>query len=325
VRYVLEGSVRKADNQIRVTSQLVDASVDHHIWAERYDRPLRDIFAVQDEIVRKIVTTLKLQLTLEESGILVRKTTDNLEAYDYFLRGTGDLWQSTKEANAQARQMFEKAVALDPQYAEAYAGIGRTYFTEWSTQWNREPQVLQRAEELAQTAIALDPSLPVPHSILGQVYLQKRQHDRAIAEGERAVILNPNWADGYAYLALILRWSGRAEEAVEVAKKAIRLNPHYPPFYQNALGFSYCQVRQYEQAMTAQKAALARNPDLLLAHICLAACYSMAGRDEEARAQVQEILRISPKLSLEVVGFGPWKNPADGKAMIEALRKAGLK
>jgi adenylate cyclase len=325
VQYVLEGSVRRADNQVRVTAQLVDATTDRHIWAERYDRPLQNIFAVQDEIVRKIVTTLKLQLTLQEQGILVRKTTDNLEAYDYLLRGAEYYSQGTKEANTQARQMFEKAVALDPQYAEAYAGIGRTYFTEWASQWNRTPPVLEQANELAQKAIALDNALPEPHSILGQIYLQKRQHDQAIAEAERAIALNPNWADGYAYLALILRWCGRAEEAVELAKKAIRLNPHYPPFYQNALGFSYCQVRRYEEAMTAQKAALARSPNLLLAHICLAACYSMAGREEEARAQVQEILRISPKLSLEAVGFGPWKDPADGKAMIDALRKAGLK
>jgi adenylate cyclase len=305
VRYVLEGSVRRANNQVRVTAQLVDATTDHHIWAERYDRSLQDIFALQDEIVQKIITTLKLQLTLQEQGILVRKTTDNLEAYDYFLRGTEYNSQGTKEANAQARQMFERAVELDPQYALAYANMGQTYFSEWAWQWNRTPQVLERANELAQKAIALDKALPGPHSLLGQIYLQKMQHDQAIAEAERAIALDPNRADGYAYLALILRWSGRAEEAVELAKKAIRLNPHYPPFYQNVLGFSYCQVRRYEDAMTAQKAALARNPDLLLAHICLAACCSMAGREEEARVQVQEILRLSPNFSPEVIGFGP--------------------
>src|SRR5437867_5581070 len=214
VRYVLEGSVRKADNQVRVTAQLVDATTDHHIWAERYDRPLKDIFALQDEIVQKIVTTLKLQLTLQEQGVLVRKTTDNLEAYDYFLRGTEYLWQGTREANVQARLMFEKAAALDLQYALAYVGLGRTYLTEWQSQWNREPQILERAEELAQTAITLDNSLPGPHTMLGQIYLQKLQHDQAIAEAERAIALDPNWADGYVYLALILRWSGRAEEAV---------------------------------------------------------------------------------------------------------------
>jgi adenylate cyclase len=176
-----------------------------------------------------------------------------------------------------------------------------------------------------QKAIALDPSLPGPHALMGDIYLQKMQHDQAIAEAEQAVALDPNWADGYVRLALILRWSGRAEEPVELAKKAIRLNPRSPALYQYALGFAYCQVGRYDDAIAAQKEALARNPNFLFAHNCLAGCYSMAGRDEEARAQVKEILRISPNYSLEVVGAAPWKNPADGKAMLDALRKAGLK
>ena len=127
------------------------------------------------------------------------------------------------------------------------------------------------------------------------------------------------------YLAFILRHAGRAEEAVEAMKKAMRLNPRYPPLYQNRLGFAYCAVGRYEEAMIAQKGALSRNPNLLPSHLCLAACYSMAGRAEEARAQVKEVLRLSPNYSLEAVGAAPWKNPADGKAMIDALRKAGLK
>jgi adenylate cyclase len=325
VRYVLEGSVRKAGDQVRITAQLIDATTGYHLWSERYDRTLKDIFAVQDEIVQKMVTTLKLQLPLQEKGILVHKTTDNLEAYDYYLRGIELFWQQTKEANAQARQMFERAVELDPQYALAFGSVGRTYLTEWTSQWNRTPQVLDRAQELAQKAVTLDSALPEPHTVLGLIYLQKLQHDQAIAEAERAIALDPNWADGYVGLAFILRWSGRAEDAVEFAKKAMRLNPRYPASYQFALGFSYCQMGRYDDALAAHKAAVVRNPNLLTSHICLAACYSMAGRDEEARAQVKEILRISPKLSLEVVGFGPWKNPADGKAMMDALRKAGLK
>jgi adenylate cyclase len=248
-----------------------------------------------------------------------------LEAYDYFLRGTELIWQRTKEANAQARLMFEKAVALDPQYAAAYEGIGSTYWLDWGLQWDRTPQVLARAEEVLQKAIALDNGLPGPHAIQGQIYLQKLLHDQAIAETERAIVLDPNWADGYAWLAYVLRWSGRAEEAIEMVKKAIRLNPRSPAFYQLALGISYCQVGRYEDAINAHKEAIVRNPNLLAPHACLAGCYSMAGRDEEARAQVKEVLRISPNYSLEAVGVAPWKNPADGKAMLDALRKAGLK
>jgi adenylate cyclase len=160
VRYVLEGSVRKADSQVRITAQLIDATTGYHLWTERYDRPLQDIFALQDEIVQKVVTTLKLQLTLWEQGLAVRKRTDNLEAYDYFLRGVDSYWRLTKEANAQARQMLEKAIELDPQYAQAYASLGLTYWTEWNWRWSQDPQNLERAFELAQKAIALDDSLP---------------------------------------------------------------------------------------------------------------------------------------------------------------------
>src|SRR3989442_3677573 len=170
VRYDLEGSVRKADNQVRITAQLIDATTGEHLWAERYDRPLKEIFALQDEIVQKIVTTLKLQLTLWEQGVLVRKTTDNLEAYDSYLRGLESLiragLETKKEANGQARQMFERALELDPRYAGAYAGLGWTYFEDWFFQWNlNRAQTLERALELLQRAITLDDSLPIPHYI----------------------------------------------------------------------------------------------------------------------------------------------------------------
>src|SRR5262249_1985834 len=154
----------------------------------------------QDEIVQKIVTTLKLQLTLQEQGLIVRKHTDNLEAYDSYLRGVEYYWRYTKEANAQARQLFEKAVALDPQYAEAYAWLSVTYYLEWGWRWSTDPQTLEHALALAHQAVALDDSLPGAHSTLSLVYAQKQQHEQAIAAGERAVALDPNNADSYARL-----------------------------------------------------------------------------------------------------------------------------
>src|SRR5262249_40970663 len=156
---VLEGSVRKADTQVRITAQLIDATTGGHLWSERYDRPLQDIFALQDDVVQKIVTTLRLQLTLQEQGILVRKRTDNLQAYDDYLRGREQFNRFTQEANAQARQLFEKALELDPQYAEAYAFLGWTYFAEWGFQWSQDAQALDQALALAQRAVALDDSL----------------------------------------------------------------------------------------------------------------------------------------------------------------------
>jgi adenylate cyclase len=173
VRYVLEGSMQRAGEQVRIVAQLVDTTTGGHLWSQRYDRPFTDIFALQDEIVQKIVTTLKLQLSLQEQGHIVRKTTDNLEAYDAFLRGLEYFYRFTQETNAQARQMFEKALALDPQYAQAYAGLSSTYRMEWDLR--SDPQTLERAFELAQQAVALDDSLPAAHLVLGLVYARKQQ------------------------------------------------------------------------------------------------------------------------------------------------------
>src|SRR5581483_10849099 len=239
VRYVLQGSVQKAGEHIRIVAQLLETTTGGHLWAQRYDRPLQDLFALQDEIVQKIVTTLKLQLTLQEQGYVVRKRTDNLEAYDYVLRGQEYYWRLTKEAVAQAQQLYEKAIELDPQYAEAYARLGYTYWIEWSLRWSADPQTLERIFEMAQKAIALDASLPMAHSILSIAYSQKHQYDQAIAEGERAVALDPNYADSYAVQAEVLTFAGRPEEALQSVEQAMRLNPRCPPWYLFWLGAAY--------------------------------------------------------------------------------------
>jgi adenylate cyclase len=326
VQYVLEGSVRRSSDQVRITAQLVDAATDSHLWAQRYDRPLKDIFALQDEIVQKIVTTLKLQLTLREQGYLVRKTTDNLEAYDYFLRGSESYWRFTKEAMAQARQMYEKAIELDPHYATAYASLGATHALDWVWQWNQDPQSLERAFALTQKAIALDDSLSTAHSVLGFVYAAKKQHERAIAEGERAITLAPSDAEGYAQLGIILNFAGRPEETFRLVEKAIRLNPRYPAQYLGIIGQAYTLTRQYEEAISFLKRSITRNPNLLASHFFLAVSYSESGREEEARAAAAEILRISPHFSLE--GYQQrvhYKDPAVLERFVTALRKAGLK
>ena len=261
VRYVLEGSVRKADNQVRITAQLIDATTGHHVWAERYDRPLKDVFALQDEIVQKIVTTLKLQLTLQEQGWIVRKHTDNLEAYDAFLRGVESYLRLTKEFNSQARQLFEKALALDPQYAEAYAWLGMTYWREWVVRWNMDPQTLERALALAQQAVALDDSLPRAHSALSYIYAQKQQYEQAIAEGERAIALDPNNADSYARLAEVLNMAGRPEEGQRSMGQAMRLNPYFPPWYFGTLGWAYSLTGRYTESIAMLKEAISRSPN----------------------------------------------------------------
>ena len=273
VRYVVEGSIQKAGEQVRIVAQLIDATQDYHLWSQRYDRPLKDIFALQDEVVHKIVTTLKLQLTLQEQGILARKTTNNLEAYDYYLRGMEYNNRFTKEANAQARQMLERAIALDPAYADAYAELGSTHYKEWSFQWSQDPQALERAVALEQKALALDDSLSRAHGLMGVIYARKQQYDQAIAEGERAVALDPNNAEGYAGQANVLSFAGRPEEALRAIEQALRLNPYYPAWYLIQLGQAYQGTGRIEEAIAAYKQLLVRNPNFLYAYTNLAFSY----------------------------------------------------
>jgi adenylate cyclase len=209
VKYVLEGSVRRADNQVRITAQLVDATTGDHIWAEHYDRALRDIFALQDEIVRRIVTTLNLQLNLTEQGFRIVKRTDNLEAYDYFLRGLEFSENPTKEANENARQMYEKAIDLDPKYSDAYALLGWVQVVDLFSQWSHDPHGYDRAMQLEQQSIALDNSNAFAYAMMSLVYTNTRQHDLSITAAQRALAIDPNSAWGYGMMANALNYSGR--------------------------------------------------------------------------------------------------------------------
>jgi adenylate cyclase len=290
VRYVLEGSVRKAGDQVRVTAQLIDATTDHHLWAERYDRPLQDIFALQDALVHKMVTTLKLQLSVREQGLLVRKTQENLEAYDAFLRGLMYFYRFTKEGNTQARQMFEHAVALDPTYAEAYAFLGLTYRLEWSNRWSQEPQALEQAFELAQKALALDDTQLWAYALLGWIHLGKQQPEQALAAAERAIALEPSNAESYALQGDILGWVGRPEEALRPIEKAMRLNPRYPAWYLSVLSRAYIMTGRYAEAIPALKTRLLRDPRSQGAYLFLASAYrqqwaAQLSQDPETLAQ----------------------------------------
>ena len=329
VQYVLEGSVRRADNHVRITAQLIDGMTGAHLWAERFDRPLKDIFAVQDEIVQKIVTTLKLQLTLWEQGVLVRKTTDNLEAYDEVLRGleTGVIRERvTLEAITQARQRWEHAIELDSSYATAYALLSSTYYVGWLYALDPSREALEQAFSLSQKAITLDDSLPLAHRTLGMVYLMQKQHEQALAEAQRAVELNSNDPDNYVSLGLILSYVGRPEEAIVACRTAMRLNPHSPTSYANALGWNYLLLRRYDEGITVLKQAISRNPNYPPLRATLAIIYSEIGREDEARAEGAILLQQTPKFSLEVFAQRlPYKDPAALERHIAGLRKAGLK
>ncbi len=326
VQYVLEGSVRKAGNQVRVTAQLADATTGDHVWAERYDRPLQDIFAVQDNIVQRIVTTLNLEFTLVHQGWQFARHTDNPEAYDDTLRGIEYLETPTKEGNLKARQMFEKAVELDPKYSTSYMDLGTTYWLDWVLQWSDDPSALDQALQLERQAIALDDSQPMAHTLLSGIYVFKKQYDQASAEAERTLALDPNSAGGYEALARIMDSTGKSAEAIGLAEKAMRLDPRNREIYLFYEGWSYSQMGRYEEAISILRRHLTRFPNNSSAHALLVVDYTELGREGEARVEAAEILRISPQFSLDM-----WRqrSPQKNRTLLERnladLRKAGLK
>jgi len=326
VRYVLEGSFRKTGERVRVTAQLIDAVKGHHLWAERYERELGDIFALEDEITLKILWALEVKLTEGEQAITRRKVTDNLEAYLKTLEAIKYISRLDKEGNLLARQMAEEAIALDPEYARPYRALAITYVNDIIYGTTKSPKSsIKRAYESAQKAISLDDSDPCGYEVLSAIYLMKRQHDRAIAEAKRAIALDPNGADAYYRFGRALRYAGRLEEAIAELEKAIRINPIAPASYFLNLGGAYRDMGRYEEAIGEFKKVISRTPDNGFAHFGLAATYSLAGRDEEARAEVAELLRIQPKINLQALAKrNLYKNKADGDRIMAALRKAGL-
>ena len=327
VRYVLEGSVRKAGDRVRITAQLIDALGGHHLWAERYEKDLKDIFALQDEITMKIVTSLQVSLTEGETARMQAKGTNSLDAYLLFLQGWKEAGSMNKDGNFLGRQLAEKAIALDPKYALAYNLLATTYMNEVILGLSEDPRVsLKKAMELTQKAIALDNSLAWPHALLGFIYTLMRQHDKGIAECEQAVNLEPNSAISYFYLSLAFKYAGRPKEAITMAKEAIRLNPIPPGFYYQNLTHLYCLTGQYEEAIAVGKEATRVEPNNFTVRAFLTVAYSLHGREKEARIEAAEVLRINPKFRVDSWAKTiPFKSEAGRELTIGALRKAGLK
>jgi adenylate cyclase len=327
VRYVLEGSVRKAEDRVRITAQLIDSQSGNHLWAERYDRELKDIFATQDEITMKILTSLQVSLTDGEMTRMYAKGTNNLDAYLLFLQGWKEARSMNKDGNFLGRQLAEKAIALDPKFAMAYNLLATTYMNEVLLGLSEDPRVsLKKAMELTQKAIALDKSLGWPHALLGWLYTLMRQHDKGIAECEQAVNLEPNSAISYFYLSLAFKYAGRPKEAIAMAKEALRLNPIPPGFYYQNITHLYCLTGQYEEAIAVGKEATRVEPNNFTVRAFLTVAYSLHGREKEARIEAAEVLRINPKFRVDSWAKTiPFKNEAGRELTIGALRKAGLK
>jgi TolB-like protein/Tfp pilus assembly protein PilF len=320
VRYVLEGSVRKGGDKIRITAQLIDALTGNHLWAEQYDRNLGDIFAVQDEITKKIITAMQVRLTEGEQARAVARGTENLEAYLKCLQANELALKHNIESNALVKQLAEEAIALDPEYAWAYYLLGASHEMDvWLGTTESPKQSLAKATELLQQAIVLDDNLAEVHGLLGFIYAIERRHDEALTQGKKAVALNPNSARAHLLLGKIHTFARRDEESIPEYKKAIRLNPIPPGYYFWSLGLSYGLAGQYEEAIPWCEKAVHMEPDDLLARLMMTAAYSWSGRDEEARAEAAEVLRIDPNFSLERFA------KKAGPDLVSALRKAGLK
>ena len=327
VRYVLEGSVRKATDRLRITAQLIDALTGHHLWAERYDREPKDIFALQDEITLKILNSLHVKLSGGEQDRVYGKGTNNLEAYIKVLQGRDYFWRLNRESNILAKKLFEEAIDLDPKYPAPYWLLGMTHIMDTWFDWGQSKEdSLLRAMELAQKTISLDDLDSNAHGLLGAAYRMKGDHDKAIAEGKRAVELDPNSADAHVWLGIALNYADRAEEAIPLFEKAIRLNPFAHTWYFLHLGHSYRFLGRYDEAIAIYQKAIQLSPKNLVAHLGLTSAYSLSGRDKEASAHATEILRISPEFSLDRFAEKlPFKNQAEKERYINALRKAGLK
>ena len=327
VQYVLEGSLRKAGDQIRITSQLTDALSGHHLWAERYDRTVKDMFTIQDEITKNIITALQVKLTEGEQARVYAKGTENLGAYLKIMEANWLLQQSTKEQVIKARQLAEEAISLDSNYALAYSVLGHYHIMDMWLGLSKSPkESIMRAIELYQKAITLDSSLAHARIRLGYIYAAMvRQHDKGIAEGEKALALAPNSADFVNMYAIILTYAGRWHEAIPLFREALRLNPKPPNNYYRHFAVVLRETGQYDEAVSLLKKAIRQEPDDIFSHLVLTSVYSYAGRQKEARAAAAEVLRIKPTFRIEQLPQGTHKDLAIVEHENEALRNAGLK
>ena len=325
VRYVVEGSVQKSGDRIRITAQLIDATTGEHLWAKTYDRGLKDIFALQDEITLKILkATMGKLLGLEEHH--KEKGTTNVEACLKVLKAC-TLLGTNEPNNRLAQQMLDESIALDPKFARAYSWLASTYYIRAMNGWSQSPgKDLKRAFELTQKAIGLDQTLSGPHRILGWIYIWKGDHDKAIAEAQKAVALVPSNALNNATLGNFLAWADRPEDAIPVIKKASRLNPFPTDMQLIFSGNAYYLAGRYEEALAYFKKLQEKNPDHLWAYLTPATIYGQLGREKEAHAAVKEILRIDPKSSVKHwKKRGAWsKKRETWDQWIDGLRKAGL-
>jgi adenylate cyclase len=326
VRYVIEGSVRRARDKVRINAQLIDASTGGHMWAERFDRKLTDVFALQDEVSQKIVSALAVKLTSDEKQRFSQAAQANPEAYDLLLRGLEQFRRFTKETNAEARKLFKRAITHDPDFARAYADVAWTHGLDIQFGWSEPSEDLYaEAFAYAEKALQLDPTLRQVYAALGNLYLTRKQHDKAIDVVRKLVALHPNYADGYAQLGQLLIYAGRPRDGLDALGKAMILNPRYAFFYTWIEGHAHMMLRQHGEAIEAFEQVIEKNAHFPGAHLTLASLYGNLGNIEDAKWEATEVLSLRPDFSLtREKNRVPYKKPADLEYYIAGLRKAGL-
>jgi len=303
VRYVLEGSLQRSDDRVRITVQLIDALSGHHLWAGSYDRDLKDIFALQDEITIKVLTGVQGKLTWVEDVSRAQKFAEKyyrgkqgLDCYLRLMEGMGYRQRGSIEGNNLARRMIEEVIAMCPENPKGYAYLGYVYFTDYALGNTKVPwETLEKGIELARKALAMDDSLAIAHSLLSCLFRCKREYDRAIAEAERAVALDPAGIAALNSYATALMFAHSPEKSLPVFQKAIRLSPFGPSYLYNNFGWALQKAGRFEEAVSEFKKAIQIAPDDILAHTKLAVTYIMMGRENEARTEAAEVLRINPK------------------------------
>jgi TolB-like protein/DNA-binding winged helix-turn-helix (wHTH) protein len=326
VGFVLKGSIRRLGDELRVNAQLVNTRTGFNVWAQRYDSKAIEMFEVQDKLTESIVKALAVKLTLEERQRVTHRVTDSLKAYDFFQEGQRISKAYTKQSNEQAREMYRKAIELDPGYGRAYGAQAVTLAFDFQRGWTDSPvATLDRALELAKKAVELNETTPQTHWALGFVYLWRKEYQKADEAVENAIAIAPNYADGYGLLSLIKSFHGQPEKAIELNDRAIRLNPYYTFEYLMSYGIAYFALGKYDAAIEKLEQAQARNMNAVQVKMLLVANYVEAGRQDDAEWEVSEIQILNPTATIsELKKVMPFAKPEIMHAFLEGLRKAGL-
>jgi TolB-like protein/DNA-binding winged helix-turn-helix (wHTH) protein/Tfp pilus assembly protein PilF len=325
-RYLVSGSIQRAGDQLKVNVRLTDSITGQQLWSERYEKAIGDLFVVQDEIVTRLVTALPVKMSEAERRRLARRYTRNLEAYDYFLRGQAALLTRARGENEMAREMYRKALALDPAFARAYAGLALTHAADYRNQWtDNASQALARALELAETAFRIDPEILEVQWVFAYVHAQGRRHEQAIGHLNQAIALDPSFADAYALLGSIHTFIGQPAKAIPLVRTAIHLNPEAGYLYFLILGRAYFFAGDIEQALINLREALSRNAVNLEIRLYLAATLALTGDKEDARWEAEEIRVLEPNFSIgKWLQNYPMTNEGQKRRLASLLADAGL-